>query len=409
MPLIIWSSQKQHAGDQLMPFHTEDIAETKLNSIQDVADWISDTQRFLKRIPVAGVLEHGATFRDDEYLGDGDALFHFNHPGFAALCQKLGCRQDLLDRLKTPALPSQVLNDLLSQRDTRKALESDEFVIDERTGTIIGLVSKSYVTYSNDDMLTDITSRMGSLPQDDEMKFMDAYGINTALTVRFVSLRRHGTINGRGGQGEDRSELGLVFENSMVGTSAVRINYFLHRLLCANGMMIKAAESVSRVFHAGRGDTFQKRLDRCFNEVVRNLSQLQAMLTSLGSLPFQPDQLARNRVLTDQIFDIVPGTKLDLCQREDLFLRYPPEASTSERESIRQAHDARLIKLIPLYLGREHSNRVFTTGLRDGATLFDFVNVFTEYAKEQQPSTKLDIEESAGALAKYFASTAKQL
>lgn len=392
-----------------MPFHTEAIAQTQLNSIEDVADWIGDTQRFLKRIPVDGVLEHGATFRDDEYLGDGDALFHFNQSGFAALCQRLGCRQDLLDRLKTPALPSQVLNDLMSQRATREALGSDEFVIDERTATIIGLVSKSYVTYSNDDMLADITSRIDRLPQDDEMKFMDAYGINTALTVRFVSLRRHGTIKGRGGQGDDRSELGLVFENSMVGNSAVRINYFLRRLICANGLMVKAAESVSRVFHAGRSDTFQNRLDRCFNEVVRNLIQLQAMLTSLGSLPFQPDQLARNRVLTEQIFDIVPGTKLELCQREGLFLRYPPEASANERESIRQAHDARLIKLIPQHLGREHSNCVFSTGLRDSATLFDFVNVFTEYAKEQPPSTKLDIEESAGALAKYIASAAKQL
>jgi ACT domain-containing protein len=35
--------------------------------------------------------------------------------------------------------------------------------------------------------------------------------------------------------------------------------------------------------------------------------------------------------------------------------------------------------------------------------------VFTEYAKEQEPSLKLGIEERAGALAKYIASTARQL
>lgn len=392
-----------------MPFHTEPIAETRLDTLNKVNDWVGDTQRSLIRIPVEGVLEHGAIFRDDEYLGSGESLFHFNQPGFQALCQKLGCRQDFLVRLETPTLPSQVLNDLLSQRDVRKTLRDSEFVMDERTDTIIGLVSKTYVTYSNHDLLGDITSLINNLPKDQELTFQEAYGINTALTLRFVSVKKHGTIQGRGGQGEDKSKLGLEFVNSMVGNSSVRINHYLYRLICANGLMVPASESVNRVFHSGRENSFHQRLDRCFGEVVRNLGQLQEMLQVLGAMNFEPDLLSRNRTLTDQIFSVIPGSKQELCDREQLFLRYAQDDSTAQREKIRQGHDARLIGLIPKHFGAEHSKRVFNSAFRDGATVFDFINVFTEYAKSQTPSNKLDIEEKAGALAKYIANNSKKL
>lgn len=392
-----------------MPFQTKPTDQTRLNSRKDVADWINDTQQFLKRIPVPGVLEHGATFRDDQYLGDGEGLFHFNQPGFVAFCQRLGCRQDILERLKTPGLPSQVLNDLLAQRAVREELADDEFVIDERNHSIIGLVSATYVTYSNFDLLTDIDMLINRLPKEEALEFKEAYGINTGLTVRYVSTHHHGTIKIRGSNGEDKTELGLEFTNSMVGVSAVRINYYLHRLLCTNGMMVAAAESVNRVFHAGDRMSFQKRLGRSFNEVLRNLGQLQEMLASLGAFNFDPESLGRNRNLSDQIFAVIPGSKQEISTAQDLHLRYPAKASSTEREEIRAAHDARLLALIPRHFGQPHSNRVFTTALRDGATLFDFLNVFTEYAKNQTPSLKLGIEERAGSLAKYIASTARQL
>jgi hypothetical protein len=392
-----------------MPFYSEPLEETKLESLSDVEDWISDTQRSLSRIPVDGVLEHGATFRDDEYLGDGDTLLRFNKPGFQALCQKLGCRQDLLERLETPTLASQVLNDLLSQRDIKEALAKNEFVMDERTGAIIGLVSKTYVTYSNHDLLKDVSSRMNHLRKEEQLVFQEAYGINTALTLRYVSILKHGSIKGRGGEGEDKSKLGLEFGNSMVGDASVRINYYLHRLICANGMMVTAAESVNRVFHAGRKDSFQQRLNRCFTEVMRGLGQLEGMLNTLGGTRFNPEQISLNPTFTDKVFGVISGSKQELCEKGNLFLRYPQDASTIEREKMRQDHDARLLGLIPDHFGGEHSNRVFKSGFRDGATLFDLINVFTEHAKTQPPSRKLEIEEKAGALAKYLANNSKKL
>jgi hypothetical protein len=392
-----------------MPFYTQPIEETKLDTLESVEDWISDTQRCLSRIPVDGVLEHGATFLDDEYLGEGETLLHFNKPGFQALCQKLGCRQDLLERLETPSLATQVLNDLLAQREVRQSLGNDEFVMDERTGAIIGLVSKTYVTYSNQDLLGDIRSRIDRLPKDEAFHFQEAYGINTELTVRFVSIQKHGTIKGRGGEGEDKSKLGLEFGNSMVGNSSVRINYYIHRLICANGMMVPAAESVSRVFHSGRKDSFQQRLDRCFESVMRGIGQLDGLLKTLGSIPFDPEILANNRLFTDQIFGVIPGSKQELCEKNDLFLRYPQDTTASEREQMRREHDARLLGLIPDHFGGPLSKKVFKAYFRTGATLFDLINVFTEHAKAQPPSRKLEIEEKAGALAKYLANNSKKL
>jgi len=306
-------------------------------------------------------------------------------------------------------LPSQILNDLLAQRDVRESLAADEFVMDERTNTIIGLVSKSYVTYTNFDLLKDINVRLDALPEADRLVFEEAYGINTELTVRFVSEHKHESVKLKGNRGgDDLSKIGLEFANSMVGTSSVRLNYYLLRMLCSNGMMVTASESVNRVFHAGRADSFQKRMDRSFNEVVRNLDGLHAMLTTLGEMTFEPDLLAFDKAVSDQIFGIIPSSKKDLCDEHHVSLRYPTDASAAEREKMRKEHDAKLIGLIPTSFGGGHSGRVFTTALRESATVFDFVNVFTEYAKTQLPAPKLEIEEKAGTLAKYIANNAKK-
>jgi hypothetical protein len=99
-----------------MPIHTEPIAEVNLQTPDAVVRWIQDTQGSLERVPLRGLLENGAIFRDDEYLGDGDVLLHFNQRGIAALCQRLGFKTAQLSSLETPSLASHVLNDLLAQR-----------------------------------------------------------------------------------------------------------------------------------------------------------------------------------------------------------------------------------------------------------------------------------------------------
>ncbi len=391
-----------------MTFRTEKVNEASLGTLEDVKDWISDTEKNLRRVPVRGILESGAIVRDDEYLGDGDTLLRFNKAGFTALCQKIGIRQDFLERLETPLLTSQVLNDLLSQKKVKEALGNDEFVLDERTGTIIGLVTKTYVTYSNQRLLQDLTERIDGLGSEEAMTFHHGYGVNTVLTLRFKSLIRHGTIRGRGGVVDDKSEFGLNFANSMVGTSSVRISYFVYRLICANGLMVPVADSVSRVNHSGNADSFQSRLTRCFDECARGINQLQGMLNGLSSLTFDPAKLALDSRLVDQVFGVVAGSKQAMSEFLGTHLRFSSDATPAEREQRRREHDTWLISKLPLRFGGDYSARVFRTTLRDKATMFDFINVFTEFAKAQPVSERLEIEENAGALAKFIADNSRK-
>jgi len=391
-----------------MPIVAEPIDQVSLNGIDAVQDWIHETQSHLRRIPIVGVLSNKGVFNDDEYLGDGDVMWRFNDRGIRSFCQRIGFRFDQLAKLETPSLASQVLNDLLQQNEIRSRLAEDEVVLDERTNTIIGIVSRTYISYTNEQFLADINQFLISLAKDDAFQFDEAYGINTELTVRFRSEKRHGTIKGRGGAGEDRSLLGLDFQNSMVGTSSVRINYFLHRLVCANGMMVPAGKAINRVFHSGRDVSFQDRLNRRLKEVVRKLDCLTSMLQALASRPFDPERLAQDNHTCRQVFEVIPASKQTICEGEKLALRYASDASEGEKGKMKRAHDAQVIGLIPKYFGGEFAAKVFETSFRDNATMFDFVNVFTEYAKSRAPAQRLEIEEKAGTLAKYIAENARK-
>lgn len=391
-----------------MPIIAEPIPEARFASRDEVGLWIAETQEALIRVPVRGLLESGATFLDDEYLGDGETMLRFNQHGFRAFCNRIGFRYDQLAILEAPSLASQVLNDLVRQRAISSRLDNEEFVLDQAHNIIIGMVSSSYVGYGNEHFISDIEHLLDSLPKNDRFQFQDAYGVNTELTIRYTSLTRHGEVKGRGGEGVDVSELGLEFRNSMVGTSSVRFNYFLHRLACANGMMVPAASSTNRINHSGRQDSFFGRLSACFREVHRKLDNIGDMLTTLGNLDFDPGKLAENSSISDRIFEIIPGSKQAICDSLRAYLRYPSECSDAEKRMLRIEHDSKVIESIPNYFGGENSNLVFKSHWRDSATIFDFLNVFTEHAKSCSPALKLEIEEKAGSLAKYISDNSRK-
>jgi hypothetical protein len=246
------------------------------------------------------------------------------------------------------------------------------------------------------------------LPGDDGYKFQEGYGINTELTVCYISVTRLGTLKNTWGEGEDITQLGLEFKNSMVGTASVRLSYFLHRLVCTNGMMVPAATATSRVFHSGDQRSFPLRLANCFREVHRKLESMGDMLHQLGEIEFNSSRLAADSGLTERVFDIIPGAKQTLCDQYQDHLRYPKECPDAEKQRLKLAHDTKLLELIPDYYGREFSNSVFKSPYRKNASAFDFLNIFTEYAKGCPPAQRLEIQGKAGALAKYIGESAKK-
>jgi hypothetical protein len=392
-----------------MALIAEAVPQTRFDQLDTVQDWIKDTSGRLDRLSVNDVLDNGAAFIDDEYLGDGETMFRFNEDGIRSLCRLVGFRFDQLSKLESPLLATAVLNDLLSQKNVRTKLSDADFVVDGRSMTIIGIVSASYVSYDNSQFLADIQKFLESIKKNEAFDFQEGYVVNTELTVRFCSTKRHGEIKGLGGQGVDRTKLGMEFHNSMVGTSSVRVNYFLHRLVCANGMMVPASEAVSRIHHSGNHTTFHRRLQHRLDELVRKLNTMEEMLTTLGEIPFDPVRLVSNREVNSQLFEVIPAMKRTICDGERLRLDYPSDVTAEEKLKLKIEHDATVATLIPKYFAGEHSKRVFQTSLRDSATVFDLVNVFTEYAKGMTPSLRLDIEEKSGRLAKYISDNKKKL
>lgn len=391
-----------------MSLIVEPVEEKKFDKLSDVKDWISDTDASLVRVPVNGVLEMGGEFVDDEYLGDGETMFRFNDHAMRALCSSIGFRYDQISKLEAPNLATNVLNDLLQQKDIQDRTRDMQFVLDERSMTIIGLVTATYVSYRNTEFLEEIERFLKAVSDDEPTDFQEAYVVNTELSVRFCSTKRHGVIKGIGGRSDDASKIGMEFRNSMVGTSSIRVSYFLHRLACANGMMVPAGKSVNRIHHSGSEDSFQNRLQHRFGELLRKLGSLVEMLETLGTMPFQPRELVSNKEINKLIFEVIPSTRSTICEGENLTLKIPKDATQEEKRKLTLEHEGKIARGIPKYFAKEDSKRIFDSSYRDSATVFDLINVFTEYAKYESVSSRLQIEERAGALAKYIADNKKK-
>jgi hypothetical protein len=391
-----------------MAIITEQIEQKEFNNYDEMKNWAKKSSRNLIRVPVNEFLSNRACFFDDEYLGDGDYVVRFNDNGFQQFCSILRFRTEMLRMIETPNLASQVLNDLILQEEIKKEFGEFDFIIDDSKKIILGIVSGTYVGYSNETYLNDIESLLNDNGFDEKLAFKKAYAVNSELNLIFNSTFIHGEIDGRGGKGKDKSEIGLAFRNSMVGSCSVSINYHLFRLACSNGMMVPASESVKRIYHSGNISNFKNRLYYSFSEVYRKLDMMKKLLIDLDSIDFSPDYLANDRLLAKEIFDIIPGTKQALGETLNLFLSYPKGASEQLKIEIQIKHDKDLISKIPDFYGGENSAQVFKSHWREQATMFDFLNVFTEYAKKQTISKKLQIEERTGALADYIYKNAKK-
>ena len=397
-----------------MPILSEDIYQNRFESLDEVETWAERTNDELVRLPILGLIENHAKFSDDEYFGVGDTLLRFNARGIRSFCSIIGFRFDQLTKLETPDLATQVINDLLGQTEIQEKVAQHEFVYDQNTGVIVGVVSKSYVTYHNKQFLNDIAASLTSKADlfDDKggFQFVEGYAVNTEMTLRFKCDAYHGEVKGRGGDGPDRTVIGVELHNSMEGSSSVRINYFLRRLICANGMMVPAATAINKVNHSGKSESFEVRLKKCLGEVVRKLGELPNLISNLGDVAFDPMKIAANTDFAKLVFDVIPATKQTIADADKISLQLPSNIDKEERRRLQLANDTEIIRRIPHHFAGEDSKRVFQTTFRNSATAFDLINVFTEHAKtEPRVSDRLEIERKAGVLAKFISDNKKKL
>ncbi|MCG6881538.1 MAG: hypothetical protein LJE96_20645 [Deltaproteobacteria bacterium] len=110
-----------------MAFLSEPVVETRFRSFKDADAWLSAREDRLERVSISNWIQRGARFFDDEYFGDENRFLRFNENGIRALAQKMSLRFDTLRRVEKPGLVSELLNDLLAQRDMTERFEGQEF------------------------------------------------------------------------------------------------------------------------------------------------------------------------------------------------------------------------------------------------------------------------------------------
>jgi hypothetical protein len=259
-------------------FNLEKVVEKRFGSFDETLTFVSEEKKRLARLPIAGLWKEGARFHEDGRIGKGSQFFKFNEYGFQAICNLAGAPAAALRQLQTPELASKVLNDLMDGLlNADRTANRSEIVLDESTGVVIGVVSQKYVGYSNDAFLRDMLICLdedndGALfPTTSDFVFKVAYSLNSRLFLRLVSKSVKGVISGRGGAGKDVSEIGVEVSNSMAGGHAVRLSWFVFRLICANGLVAQVAGGEGRIVHSGAEESFRKRLHASGEGPLRQL------------------------------------------------------------------------------------------------------------------------------------------
>jgi hypothetical protein len=363
------------------------------------------------RIPLKGLWREGARFHDDATFGTGAASYRFNSESFRTVCNYVGAYDETLQILRTPGLATVVLNDLAQHKIGSLGEKSEpELVVDEESKTVIGLVSTRYVGYSNEAFINDVLHAISGKPERElfpdlgGLVLREAYSVNARIYLRLVSKTVQGRISGKGGTGDDVSEVGVELRNSMAGGSAVKLAWFVYRLLCKNGLVVRAGSREGRVIHSGSETEFRRRLYAESVGIIAGLKTAKQMIETLGALPFDPHKLAKHADLS-MIYGITSDRDLRSEARRRIDGRESAEMNREARV-LRRAADE--LSQIPECLGGPESLAVFRSYWRDGASMYDFVNIFTEYAKSLPIAERVEVDSKAGKLATWIAANRRK-
>ncbi len=395
-----------------MTFTVDAVRSEQFDDFDMLLSFVSEEEKRLFRLPLKGYIEKGARFNDEHGIGtDGDG-YKFNEASYRLLCNMAGISPSTLENLQEKGLASRLLNDLFLSGNISRNLDSLEIVCDEENRQVLGFVSESYVGYSNKRFVDEVIVALdpernrGSLfPDLGEFEFQQGYSVNSRLYLRIVSKKTVGKVQGRGGAGEDISKIGLELTNTMAGGYALRMSYFIHRLICANGLIAPVSGGAGKIIHSGSLQNFERRLHQGVGSILGSLQHAAKLLESLAEIPFDTRLLASSARF-DDMFSIVPGLDLKSeCKRIILNRDYSAINDKKERALQRKAD---MLASISTVLGRKHSLAVFNSHWRNNASMWDFINIFTEYAKELDIQKKLEAERRAGEVADWIAKNKRQ-
>ena len=394
-----------------MGFELSEVKAISFGSIDEVFEHVEQEQKNIARISIIDLIEKGAFFFGDKYFGNSDFKLTLNEPALNDLFRWLDFySSSFLHRLEKNELASEVLTDLVRSPQGKSKLKNAEFVYDESTKNIVGVVSNTYVGYSNksfldaiEDCLSLKNTQRTLFKEIADFEFQTSYSINTHLHLRLLHKKTVGVIRGKGGEGDDISKLGFQLSNAMSGGKALKMDYFVHRLICNNGLIVPISTVQSRLIHSGKEENFQKRLLEKINDVVGSLVTAKKLIENLGDINYIPEKMVNYPEL-GKLFEVVPNKNLKKEAIQSFSFDTLNELEAFKKDKIKYENKTNIevIKQIPNLIGGEHSNKVFNSLWRDNASMFDFINLFTEEAQNYKPEQRLNIEKEAGNLANFI-------
>lgn len=288
-----------------------------------------------------------------------------------------------------------------------------EFVVDEsRTddgcnGVVYGIVTDKYLGYSNNQLLKDAEYAIKGSSSSEQLILKEAVSINSKIRLRFLSNKFSGIIRGYDDScKEDVTRIGLELSNSMCGESSVIFKYFLYRLLCSNGLTVKSEDEVRRIIHIGKQSRFRREIEDNIVAMASGFSKTMDFISNLSELEFNPTKLAR-LFGGDKCLSIIPDSKQILRSLYSIdqneFQISKKELTSEIKKQMKECETEFYISKLPEVFACDISRRVFDFRYRENASMFDFINVFTEYANHlSSPAHKIGIQERTGDFANWL-------
>jgi hypothetical protein len=369
-----------------MTFKLEEIEQESFRNWEDLNSYVKEEAERYVRIPIETFFTHHAKFTDDQFFGNNGCWVKFNDEGMKSFYRLINIPSYFLEKLSENGLVSSILNNYLTGPNIRALLRNYQFVLDKKNMTVSGLVSKTYVPYSNNKFLEDITQIFPELIFKFEIE--ESYMVNTNLYLRLLSPDYEGGLmDGYGGQTKDISKIGIQLSNGMTGRSSIKASFFVYRLVCSNGLILPCTEVNGTVKHSGKKDTFLKRIANNITPVIEKIRDVPKQIQTLGAISFDLEKLAELDG-TKYVFDIIPLGYWDQRKRGNL---RGEEKARFDIDKIEGYIDTYAL---------EHSKKVFIW--RENQSMYDFINIFTEYAQTQKPRERTKIEEKSGELANWI-------
>ncbi|MDI6716174.1 MAG: DUF932 domain-containing protein [Actinomycetota bacterium] len=378
-----------------MPIKLQAAEVRKFNNFAEIEQYVSEEEERVITVPLEKLLNNNASFAEDQYFGARSSWFRFTEDGFKSFCSVFSIPFKFISSLQELDLASKALNDYIRQSEVREKMRRFQLVVDKPSMAVLGVTSLSYRQYSNKEFIEVLKN---SFPKTiNEFKFTPSYVINTKLYLRVLSPDIEvGLVSGLGGTGTDVSKIGLQFCNSMVGDSAIKISFFVYRLVCANGLVMPAGGSSGKVIHSGSEDTFEKRITASVRPVLMRIKSVASWITDLNGIEYNPKVLVEAGG-AKKVYDVIGLSRSNAKIRKSL-----------KGKAITQ-FDIEVISKYPEWYGGDLSRRVFDSIFRSNQSMFDFINVFTEYAKKLPPRRQMEVEEKTGELAKWIIENKKKL